>query len=122
MKRNELIAVVVIWLFALCQASGQIPIDKEPHHKIVLENQQVRVIDLIVPEGDTTLLHTHNAASVVIFLSNSGLAIQNPKQAPVVTQVKLGEVVFRDYDVKPVAHTVWSADRSTFRCLVVEIK
>jgi hypothetical protein len=122
MKMNGIIAVVVIWLFTFCQGAAQMPIEKEPHHKIVLENQQVRVIDLVVPAGDTTLLHTHNAASVVIFLSNSGLAIQNPRQAPVITQVKLGEVVFRDYDVKPVAHTVWSADGSMFRCLVVEVK
>lgn len=121
MKRNEIIAAA-IWLFAFCQGTAQIPIEKEPHHKIVFENQQVRVIDLVVPAGDTTLLHTHKAASVVIFLSNSGLAIQNLKQAPVVTPVKLGEVVFRDYDAKPVAHTVWSADGSTFRCLVVELK
>lgn len=89
---------------------------------MVVENQFVRVIELMVTPGDTTLLHSHQAASIVIFLSNSSFAIQNPKQAPVVNRVKLGEAVYRDYDDKPVIHTVWSADESTFRCLVVELK
>jgi len=122
MKTDKVVTSIVIGVLASCQAVAQIPIEKEPHHKIVLENQQVRVIELIVSPGDTTLLHTHKAGSVVIFLSPSSFAIQNPKHAPVITDVKLGDVVYRDYDVNPVAHTVWSADRSTFRCLVVELK
>jgi hypothetical protein len=121
MKRNKVIAVAV-WLFPFFQLFGQLPIEKEPHHKVMFENQQVRVIELTVSPGDTTLLHTHRAASVVIFLSTSAFAIQNPNQAPAISQVKLGDVVYREYDVKPVAHTVWSTDRSTFRCLVVELK
>lgn len=114
---------VIFWLCSLFQiVFAQLPIEKEPHHKVVFENQLVRVIELAVPPRDTTLLHTHQAASVVIFLSACSFAIQNPKQAPVVTAVKLGDITYRDYDKKPVAHTVWSADTSVFRCLVVEVK
>ena len=123
MKKGRTILTGLVWPFLFLQtALAQIPIEKEPHHKVVFENQVVRVIDLVVAPHDTTLLHTHNAASVVIFLSTSSFAIQNPKQAPVVTQVKHGDIVYRDYDKKPVAHIVWSADTSVFRCLVVEIK
>jgi hypothetical protein len=123
MKRDRIVVACIGWMFLFFQtALAQIPIEKEPHHKVVFENQVVRVIDLVVPPHDTTLLHTHNAASVVIFLSASSFAIRNPKQAPAVTQVKLGDIVYRDYDKKPVAHTVWSADTSVFRCLVVEMK
>jgi hypothetical protein len=117
-----MIVCVAVCMFSFFEACAQMPIDKEPHHKVMFENKQVRVIELIVPAGDTTLLHTHNYASVVIFLSTSVFAIQNPKQDPVVTQVSPGNILYRDYDVKPVAHTVWSADQSTFRCLVVELK
>ena len=113
--------VCFVWLFSH-QVLAQLPVEKEPHHKVTFENQQVRVIELTVSPGDTTLLHTHGAASVVIFLSESSFAIQNQKQAPVVAHVNNGDVAYRDYDKKPVAHTVWSSDASVFRCLVVEIK
>lgn len=123
MKKNRLVVACVVWLFLFFQAAlAQLPIEKEPHHKVVFENQIVRVIDLVVAPHDTTLLHTHNEASVVIFLSASRFAIQNLKQAPVVTQVKVGDIAYRDYDRKPVVHIVWGADTSVFRCLVVEMK
>lgn len=121
MKTFKIICICFVWLLSF-EALAQLAVEKEPHHKVTFENEQVRVIELTVSPSDTTLVHTHSAASVVIFLSESSFAIQNPKQAPVVTHVNNGDVVYRDYDKKPVAHTVWGADATVFRCLVVEIK
>jgi hypothetical protein len=123
MEKNKIIGASVVLLCSFFQmALAQMPIEKEPHHKVVFENQEVRVIELVVPPRDTTLLHTHKAASVVVFLSTSSFAIQNLEQNPVITAVMPGDVAFRDYDKKPVAHTVWSADGTVFRCLVIELK
>src|SRR5258708_24506448 len=123
MIRKKLIEVFVTTYVLICiGARAQMPVEKEIHHKVVFENQWIRLIDLVVPPGDTTLLHRHSAASVVVFLSESNLAIKNEGQTPAVTQVKPGDVVYRNYDEKPVAHTVWSEGNSAFRCLVVEMK
>jgi len=115
------------WLFILAvlfcdKTQAQAPVDKEPHHKVVFENNDVRVIDLEIEPGDTTLLHTHTFASLVIFLSTSTFGIQNPGEQPVITHVKPGDIVYRDYDKKPVAHRVWGQSSSLFHCLVVELK
>jgi hypothetical protein len=118
MRGSLLIAMVVIFKMA----SAQMPVEKESHHKITFENKLVRVLDLVIQPHDTTLVHVHSAASIVVFLSNSNLAIQTPKQAPVITPVKIGDVVYRTYDEKPATHIVWGADKSVFRCLVVELK
>lgn len=101
--------------------AAQIPVEQEPHHKIVFRNQYVRVIDLQVAAGDTTLTHTHAAASVVVFISNSTFAIQDVGGSPVVTEVKAGDILYRNYDEKPVAHTVWEQGSSMFHCMVVEL-
>ena len=101
--------------------AAQIPVEQEPHHKIVAKNQYVRLIDLKVRAGDTTLTHTHSAASVVVFLSNSTFAIQNVGGSPVITEVKAGDMVYRNYDEKPVTHTVWEQGPSMFHCMVVEL-
>jgi quercetin dioxygenase-like cupin family protein len=39
------------------------------HHRLVLENAQVRVLDTRVPPGDTVPLHTHQWPSVLHLLS-----------------------------------------------------
>lgn len=98
----------------------QIPVDQEPHHKILFENGYVRIIDLHIAPNDTTLVHTHNAASVVVFLSSSTFGIQNVGEPPVETPVRAGDIIYRAYDEKPVVHTVWNPGKSMFRCLVVE--
>ena len=115
------------WLFILAvlffdKTQAQASVDKEPHHKVVFENNDVRVIDLEVESGDTTLLHTHTFASLVIFLSASAFGIQNPGEQPVITHVKSGDILYRDYDEKPVTHRVWNQSSSPFHCLVVELK
>lgn len=103
-------------------AQAQIPVEKDPFHKIVFENESVRILNLVVAASDTTTDHTHRAGSVVIFLTKSSLAIQNHGKSPVVTNVSPGDVVYRPYDETPVTHKVWSADGSVMRCLVIEIK
>jgi hypothetical protein len=119
MKSLIVSAVLVLATFA---AHAQIPVDKDPFHRIVFENTAVRVLDLTVGGSDTTSMHIHQAASVVVFVTKSQLAIQSPGEAPVVTNVDAGNVIFRPYDEKPVTHKVWSKDGSVMRCIVIEIK
>ncbi len=102
-------------------AIAQIPVDQEPHHKILFENGYVRIIDLQIAPDDATLVHTHNAASVVVFLSSSTFGIQNVGEPPVETPVRAGDIIYRAYDENPVVHTVWNPGKSMFRCLVVEL-
>ena len=116
--------LIVSVTFALTafSAQAQIPVGDDPFHKIVFENHAVRVLDLTVAGSDTTTTHVHQAASVVVFVTKSQLAIQSPGEAPVVTNVDVGNVIFRPYDEKPTTHRVWSSDGSIMRCIVIEIK
>jgi hypothetical protein len=116
---------VYLFILAICGcpvANAQIPEVKEPHHKIVFENKYIRLIDLQIKPGDTTLMHTHDAASVVVFLTKSTFAIENQGQPAVKTDVEPGNTVYRNYDEKPVTHRVWILGALLFRCFVVEIK
>ena len=84
-----------LFLFFLISAiRAQIPVGEDPFHKIVFENKFVRVLDLVISGSDTTTTHVHSAASVVVFLTKSSLAIQTPGEAAVVTKVDKGNVVF----------------------------
>src|SRR5258708_6860026 len=39
---------------------GPVPISEEPHHRLVLQNDFIRVYNVMVPPLDATLLHQHD--------------------------------------------------------------
>lgn len=104
------------------QSTAQVPVEKEAHHKIVLENEWVRVLDGKVPPHDTTPAHIHSANSVVIFLSKTKLGIQIAGQQPTITPVAPGDLRYVNYGLKPVTHIVWDQGDSILHFLVVELK
>ena len=39
------------------------------HHKLLFENEQVRVLDTLIPPGETTALHTHQWPASLYIIS-----------------------------------------------------
>jgi mannose-6-phosphate isomerase-like protein (cupin superfamily) len=54
-------------------AQSAIPIDKEPMHRLKFENEFVRLFDVLVPAGKTTLVHTHVYAGVGVRVSDASM-------------------------------------------------
>lgn len=102
-------------------AAAQIPVHKEPHHKVVLENEYVRILEGHIPFRDTTLAHVHAANSVVVFLSKSTFGIQIVGEAPVVTEVSPGDTKYAAYGEKPINHRVWNQSTPMFHFMVIEM-
>ncbi len=48
------------------------------HHRVLFENDRVRVIETIVPPGATTALHTHLAPSAQYVVSGSPFVRRDP--------------------------------------------
>ena len=48
-----------------------VPIEQEPRHRLVLREGAVRVFDVRIPPGDTTLYHTHDSAILYVPVSIS---------------------------------------------------
>ena len=112
----------LLFLFSTPGVYAQVSVEKDPFHKMIFENDRVRVLELVISGSDTTTTHVHSAASVVVFVTKSSLAIQSPGEAPVITKVEPGSTIYRAYDETPTTHKVWSQDGSTMRCLVIELK
>jgi hypothetical protein len=47
------------------------PVAAPEHHRVVFENDQVRIVETIIPVGETTPLHTHLVPHVLIFSSGT---------------------------------------------------
>lgn len=87
--------------------------------KVVLDNDDVRVIELNMPAGGSTGLHEHKTDQLVVFLTD-GKARQTDavtKEEKVLTR-KAGDVAFSP----PVTHDTKNESGKPVRTLVIELK
>lgn len=108
--------------FISIQLSAQIPVRDEPHHKPVLENEYVRLLDVHINPGDTSLYHSHSTASVIVFISYSMMGAQPMgKEAEKPNEVFPGQTSFAPFDVKPVTHRVFNSGSNVFHVMDIEL-
>jgi len=69
MNASRCALLIIVFMTALVRA--QIPVTKEPHHHIVFENAQFRIMDVNVPAGEATLDHSHDRDIVTVAMSNA---------------------------------------------------
>jgi hypothetical protein len=102
------------------RALSAVPVSKEPRHHNVFENKWVRVLDVRIPPGDTTLFHKHETPSVFIVLSNTksgSEVIIEPKKI----QLTSGNIWFEGFYEKPRIHRVWNSDTTEFHVMDIEL-
>jgi quercetin dioxygenase-like cupin family protein len=63
----------LLLMLGVCSAAqnAPIPVDQEPHHKVVLKNDCVEVLHVTVPPGEASLYHTHGHDRAAVMLSMS---------------------------------------------------
>ncbi|MDJ0852083.1 MAG: hypothetical protein QNK04_27250 [Myxococcota bacterium] len=55
-----------------------LPLSAAPeHHRVILENDTVRVLDVRIPPGDTVPAHQHDLPSIFITLSPADLVLRS---------------------------------------------
>jgi quercetin dioxygenase-like cupin family protein len=99
-----------------------VPVQMEPHHHIVFQNQYVRVLNVLFPVGETSLFHTHSNDNVGIPISGDKTQSQPlGGEWSEVQDVKPGAAGFRKAHGQPYTHRVRSAGQLPFHVIDVEI-
>lgn len=112
----------LLLLFLCTRAVGQVPVREEPHHKPVLENDYIRLLDVHINAGDTTQYHIHAVPSVIVFISKSVIGAQiMGKAADATSEVLPGQTRFIAYDKNPVTHRVFNAGNNIFHVMDIEL-
>ena len=70
------------------------PLSQEPHHQLMYENADMKIYDVVVPPGQSTLLHQHSDDYIFITLGNASITEEKPGQAPVQLSLPDGSVRF----------------------------
>ena len=100
----------------------EVPVIKEPHHKPALVNEYVRLLDVHIKPGDTTLYHVHQTPSVIVQISKTSIGIQKKGEAPGAPSTALpGTVGFVHFETAPVTHRVFNADTNVYHVMDIEL-
>ncbi len=115
-------AFVLFTLFATQEASVPVPVEQEPHHHLVLKNDNLLVLRVVLQPGESSLYHVHSVDDVAVWLGNTSAAQQlpnEPERAPV--EQKPGNITLRTLRETPFTHRVHNVGKGLFDVLDVEI-
>jgi len=107
------------FLALVANDQNPVPISKESHHHLKLENPYIRIYDVVVPPGQQTLMHVHAKDYFFVALGDSTLKNQlagQPDEQDL--NLKDGEV---HYSPATVIHRVRNIGKTPFHNLTVEL-
>jgi hypothetical protein len=102
-------------------ANDPVPVEQEPHHRVVFENQYVRVLDVVVGPGETTLFHRHSIDNVPIILTDADNKTQFAGKDWAPTPAKAKSVGFIPGEAKPYVHRISNQGKTAYHVIDVEI-
>lgn len=109
-----------VLLMTMSFSQAQIQVSKEPRHHDVFDNTWVRLLDVHIPPGDTSLMHKHSTPSVFIILSNTKSGSQALVEPEKKNFSKEG-IWFEGFYTTPRIHRVWNSDTSDFHVIDMEL-
>jgi len=119
MKRFALFLFVLLPAVVLAQDAAVVPIDKEPVHKLVFENEWLRVFEVVVPPHGSTLMHRHEWDYIFATLGDSDISNERMGE-------KAAHVVLKDGDVRYTgggfAHVARNLSDLPFHNITIELK
>jgi len=117
---NRWFLVTTIFLVSSLSCFAQVPVSQEPMHHNVFENGSVRILDVHIPPGDTSLVHKHSTPSVFIILSKTKTGSQVITE-PRGLNLHDGNIWFESFYDQPRIHRVWNSDTTEFHVIDMEL-
>ncbi len=124
MHRMALASTMVLVACAPTRAPGAgqtvgVPVYREPHHQLVFESPLVRVLDVRVAHGDTSLFHQHAEHHAGVLISGSARWVQTlGRPGAVGPGDSVGTIFDNATSELPYTHRVANLDSVQFRLVM----
>src|SRR5215470_16798021 len=120
MRSSRWVSLFVVALAAV--AAAQVPLSKEPHHKVTFENAQFRILDVNVPPGETAGDHRHELDIATVAMSDGpDTRIQiSGKPWGAAAHRALGDARVTEYSGKPLIHRIENLGKTAYQLFAVE--
>jgi len=116
--RRFFAALVLATAFLAAQTSGKVELTAEPSHHLRLENPYVRVFEVEVPPGVTTLVHYHRHDYVFVNLGRAELLNEVEGKPAETLRLEDGQTLFTEGNF---AHSVRNLGATSFRNVTIEL-
>jgi hypothetical protein len=101
--------------------SAQGPANKDTHHKVLVYNIDLRLIEVALPAGQATLEHLHELDFATVFLSESAVRTRSTAgEWGTLISTHPGEVSLAEHTGAPVAYRVENTGGAGYRMLEIE--
>lgn len=101
--------------------SGQVTMNEEPHHQRLTYIRHMRVFEMNLPSGESTLDHTHDHDVATIALSDATIRARRMGEDWAASRMRArGSAELTVYTGAPVTHRAENAGTTPYRLLVVE--
>ena len=120
------IVLLLVLITSRVSAQAPVPMHEEPRHRLVLTHQQVRMMDVKIRPGDTTLFHVHDVPALYVAVSVPPVDVQllndkwggtHPAADP---GRKPGDVnVDTSYVRQPITHRVTNVGSQLFNLIAI---
>ena len=102
-------------------ATAQVQVRKEPRHKNVLENKYIRLLDVWMQPGDTSMLHIHSTPSLFLHFTNTAVCVQIKGKAWTKNKNTAGNASYTSFVNDTLVHRVSNCDTVPFHVTDIEI-
>ena len=118
--KNKVFHSLVV-LFVSNSIAAQVPVREEPRHNLALENDYMRLLDVRIQPGDTSLFHVHQIPSFFIPLSTTKIGSEVKGQAPMQSRFPLDSTWYNGFENGPLIHRVWNSDTNILHVIDLEL-
>lgn len=101
--------------------TAQVQVSKEPRHKNVLENKYIRLLDVWMRPGDTSLLHIHSTPSLFLYFTNTAVCVQIKGKAWTRNKNTEGNASYTSFVNDTLIHRVSNCDTVPFHVTDIEL-
>lgn len=120
MKKKIMLFFVAL-VFSSAALIAQVPVREEPRHHKVFENQYIRLLDVWIDPGDTSLFHIHATPSLFLYFTNTLVAAQIKGAAWTSATNKAGAASYRSFVNDTLVHRVSNQDTALFHVTDIEL-
>ncbi len=112
----------LVLLAASTTVAAQVPLSKEPHHRVTFENSRLRILNVSIAPGESTLDHRHELDIVTVSMTGgTETRVQAPGGPWTPRPARpLGDAVITEYAGKPQSHVIETVGKSVYQLLAIE--
>ncbi|MGB5006993.1 MAG: hypothetical protein WBO39_08635 [Ferruginibacter sp.] len=119
--KNKTTCFIAALLIGSSALTAQVPVREEPFHRNVLENKYIRLLDVWIKPGDTSLFHIHATPSLFLHFTSTLVCMQIKDNAWTKNKNEAGNASYRSFVNDTLVHRVSNCDMVAFHVTDIEI-